>query len=103
VRSRFLSLWVNSDLGKRQVLEGQGGLAQQHFNIREMRRLLVKMPKRSEQERIEKTLIGQACYLDEALLQISKLRRLKVGLMQDLLTGNRRVIALLDKGDAVTG
>ena len=49
VRSKFLSIWVNSDHGKKQILEAQGGLAQQHFNVGEMRKLMVKIPSIKEQ------------------------------------------------------
>ena len=34
--------------------------------------------------------------------QLAKMRALKRGLMQDLLTGNRRVTALLEQGDGAT-
>ena len=44
INPNFLALWVNSPLGKDQVLAGQGGLAQQHFNIGQMKKLLVAVP-----------------------------------------------------------
>ena len=97
VCSGFLSLWVNSDNGKRQVLEGQGGLAQQHFNVGEMRRLLVKLPKPQEQEQIESTIQSQEATLEATQRQRAKLCSLKVALMQDLLTGRRPVASLLSE------
>jgi type I restriction enzyme S subunit len=102
VRSGFLSIWVNSDHGKRQVLEGQGGLAQQHFNVGEMRSLLVKVPCLQEQERIEKTLKSQNEAMDGALGMLYKFRSLKTALMQDLLTGKKRVTALLKDREVAT-
>ena len=95
IRSEFLSIWVNSDQGKRQVLEGQGGLAQQHFNVGEMKSLLVSVPNLSEQERIENLVTFQSEALRGITASYHKLRSLKIGLMQDLLTGQKRVTPLL--------
>ena len=97
IRSNFLSIWVNSDNGKRQVLEGQGGLAQQHFNVGEMRTLLVKVPDISEQEKIERILILQSSVLEDLTRTLQKLFSLKTALMQDLLTGKTRVTALFNQ------
>jgi type I restriction enzyme, S subunit len=101
VRSEFLSIWINSDHGKRQVLEGQGGLAQQHFNVGEMRTLLVKVPDINEQKIIENLLILQSSAIDKLVENQQKLRSLKTALMQDLLTGKKRVTALLDTSGAI--
>jgi len=97
IRSEFLSLWVNSDQGRKQVIEGQGGLAQQHFNVGEMRSLLVKVPDLREQERIENTLYSQSKTLRTTAENLHKLRSLKTALMQDLLTGNKRVTPLFNE------
>jgi type I restriction enzyme, S subunit len=96
VRSEFLSIWVNSDHGKKQVLESQGGLAQQHFNIGEMRALLVKVPDISEQKRIENLLILQNSAIEDLANNQHKLHSFKTALMQDLLMGKKRVIPLLE-------
>lgn len=95
ISSEFLSIWVNSEHGKRQVLEGQGGLAQQHFNVGEMRKLLVKVPDISEQERIANLLILQDSAIDDLAKDQHKLHTIKIALMQDLLTGKKRVVNLL--------
>jgi type I restriction enzyme S subunit len=95
IRSEFLSIWVNSEYGKRQVLEGQGGLAQQHFNVREMRSLMVKTPDKDEQTRIEDLLMLQHTVTGGLIDKLEKLRSLKTALMQDLLTGKVRVTSLL--------
>jgi type I restriction enzyme S subunit len=77
IRCGFLSIWINSDHGKRQVLEGQGGLAQQHFNVGEMRRLLVKVPSTSEQARIENVLDAHEIALCQTQDNADKLDSLK--------------------------
>ena len=95
IRSNWLALWINSDFGKKQVLEGQGGLAQQHFNVGEVRKLLVKIPTIEEQSRIEKFLFIQNNSILKYQQHLRKLYQAKTGLMQDLLTGKVRVTNLL--------
>ena len=96
IRSHYLSIWVNSSHGKRQVLENQGGLAQQHFNVGEMKSLLVNVPNIKEQEIIESILLRQSTVVDELIIEVDKLKSLKTALMQDLLTGKKRVTPLLE-------
>lgn len=98
VLPEFLALWINSSSGKYQVLRVQGGLAQQHFNIGEMRRLLVPVPDESEQLRIV-ALWSELKNLYEAEEDgYHKLQLLKSGLQDDLLTGRVRVPETIIKG-----
>lgn len=87
VRSDYLCDWINSSFGKEQVLRQQGGMAQQHFNVGEMRELLVALPNLEEQNRIREKLnaVTQKLRVEQARAQ--KYRAQKLGLMQDLLTG----------------
>jgi type I restriction enzyme S subunit len=87
LRSAFLASWINSDSGKNQVLRKQGGLAQQHFNVGELKQLLVSLPAVDEQERISAVLHGQDLILRREREEAAKLKLLKSGLMQNLLTG----------------
>ncbi|WP_135605528.1 restriction endonuclease subunit S [Methanococcoides sp. NM1] len=91
IRSDYLSIWINSDYGKRQVLEGQGGLAQQHFNVGEMRNLLVHVPGINEQQRIAEILTAADQRIEKEESYRNKLLQIKKGLMQDILTGKVRV------------
>jgi len=88
---QYLSTWVNAPIGKEQVLAKQGGLAQQHFNVREMKNLLVAVPSLSEQREICKrtTAIQQQIRAEQDLL--AKSYALKSGLIEDLLAGRVRV------------
>lgn len=88
---RFLALWVNSPFGKDQVLRVQGGLAQQHFNVGEMKTLLVAKPKPDEQKAVLDRLDVIDSDIKVATDEQAKLRVLKSGLMTDLLTGRVRV------------
>lgn len=92
IDSHFLCSWINSPFGKDQVLKGQGGLAQQHFNVGEMRGLVVAIPSPTEQQRIVGKLqaISKRIHEEEALLE--KKKKLKQGLMYDLLSGGVRVM-----------
>ena len=102
LRSAFLASWINSSFGKEQVLRKQGGLAQQHFNVGELRDLLVILPSVPEQDEI----VFRLSSVDEKLAEERNLTRkyaaLKRGLMNDLLTGRVRVTVVHDKRAAVT-
>jgi type I restriction enzyme S subunit len=52
VDSGFLAGYLNSPEGKSQVAQQQGGLAQQHYNVGALRRLLVPLPRTEEQHEI---------------------------------------------------
>ena len=88
---KFLALWVNSSFGKDQVLRVQGGLAQQHFNVGEMKTLLVARPEPDEQKAIVERLEALDSQIAVTTGEQAKLSLLKSGLMTDLLTGRVRV------------
>jgi type I restriction enzyme S subunit len=91
IDSDYLSMWINSDNGKGQVLKAQGGLAQQHFNVGDMRNLLVAVPSLEEQRKIFDIVNAITKKIQvtgtKQLLQLNT----KKALMQDLLTGKVRV------------
>jgi type I restriction enzyme, S subunit len=91
VSSKYLSAWINSSFGKHQVFRNQGGLAQQHFNVSDLRNLVVALPPLAEQEAIAEVL-SDADALIESLEQfVAKKRHIKQGAMQELLTGKKRL------------
>jgi type I restriction enzyme S subunit len=87
----FLALWINSPFGRDQVLRVHGGLAQQHFNVGELKALLVAKPERDEQREMVRRVgvIDSQARIETDLC--AKLQLLKSGLMADLLTGRVRV------------
>lgn len=87
VDPQYLCDWINSSFGKWQVLRQQGGMAQQHFNVGEMRELLVALPHLDEQKKIRSRIkaISDKLVVEQAMAK--KLLAQKRGLMQDLLTG----------------
>ncbi|MBT9609542.1 MAG: restriction endonuclease subunit S [Aquabacterium sp.] len=93
VTSEYLCDWINSSFGKGQVLRQQGGMAQQHFNVGEMRELLVALPSLAEQALMRGRLKSVGDRLASEHAQAAKLQKQKLGLMQDLLTGKVQVPA----------
>jgi type I restriction enzyme S subunit len=93
LNSDFLAAWINSSFGKEQVLRKQGGLAQQHFNVGELRELVVALPEPEEQERIVTRLQAVNSRVQLEASMAKKYQAIKAGLMQDLLTGRIPVVA----------
>ena len=81
----YLCTFTNSEYGKKQVLDGSGGLAQQHFNVGAYKKLKLPLPPLFEQRRIAETLEtwDRASETVEAL--IANARAQKQALMQQLL------------------
>lgn len=91
VLPEYLSWFINSSLGKKQVLQGQGGLAQQHFNVGSLNTMQISIPSLKEQQKIVDMI---SCFQESIVkseVEREKLLSLKRGLMQDLLTGKVRV------------
>ena len=67
-----------------------------------MENLIVAFPKADEQQEIMRRCDAAADSIAATTSQLAKIRALKRGLMQDLLTGNRRVAPLLEQREGVT-
>ncbi len=100
---RFLAQFFRSEtwqiplkvLARQSTRDYVGILAQQTLHV--------LIPKDSaEQERILNVLGAQDAGIRDVTSALGKLRSLKAGLMQDLLTGNRRVTPLLEQGEGTT-
>jgi type I restriction enzyme, S subunit len=85
INSEYLVAWINSSFGKYQVLRDQGGLAQQHFNVGDLRNLLVAVPPILEQEAIACTLSDIDATIESLDRLLTKKRQIKQGAMQELL------------------
>jgi type I restriction enzyme S subunit len=95
--SEWLAIWINSPFGKEQVLRNQGGLAQKHFNVGDMRNLVVALPSPPEQRAIATALSDVDGLLGGLDRLIAKKRDLKQSAMQQLLTGQTRLPGFHDK------
>ncbi|WP_228732042.1 MULTISPECIES: restriction endonuclease subunit S [Pseudomonas] len=91
LNSDYLAIWVNSSFGKEQVLRNQGGLAQKHFNVGDMRNLVVALPPIPEQRAIATALSDVDALMGALKRLIAKKRDLKQAAMQQLLTGQTRL------------
>lgn len=87
----FLSRFINSPEGRRQVLKGQGGLAQQHFNVGEVCKMLIPVPSLDEQQEISDALFAMDAVINKEAGIEKDLESLKKGLMITLLAGKIRV------------
>lgn len=88
----YLCAYTNSHIGKSQVLDLQGGMAQKHLNVGAYQVLKINLPPLREQKKIAQILLtwDNAISVTEKLLANSQ--RQKKALMQQLLTGKKRLL-----------
>ena len=87
---------------QRQVETNAVGSTMPSLNNAVMENLIIAFPKADEQQEIMRRCDAAADGIASTFDQLAKLRALKRALMQDLLTGNRRVTALLEQREGVT-
>ena len=90
-------IWSFFDSGQflRQLGALSAGTGLAHIHLEHFRKFLLRRPPIQEQHMIFKILTEHGLLLQKELLGSAKLRRQKTALMQDLLTGNVRVIPFL--------
>ena len=88
----FLSLWINSEFGKGHVLARQGGLAQQHFNVSDMKVLPVPVVDLSTQRKLVDSDRALRLRPEAEQVGLDKLTATRVGLASDLLNGHGRTV-----------
>ena len=88
----FVCRYINSEYGKKFISSGEAGGAQKNVNAGMLKRMVVPLPPLPEQKKIAQILStwDQAMIATERLLQNSQQR--KKGLMQQLLTGKKRLV-----------
>lgn len=92
VSNRFLALAMQSTSTRRQILQLiSGSSGQRNISQLELRRLTTILPSIREQSAIVSALQSATKNLRKEVEAVAKLRTLKTGLMQDLLTGKVRV------------
>ncbi|MFC1791051.1 restriction endonuclease subunit S [Gemmatimonadota bacterium] len=89
--STFFAQYLNSPACKALIGRTHFGSAQHNFNIGEMRRLPMVVPRLEEQHRVIRVLTSLDNRTAQEISEWDKLRLLKSGLMEDLLTGRVRV------------
>lgn len=97
----YLNLWLNwprTQLAIRQF--ATPGVSQVNINPTNLRKTLIALPKSvNEQRRIVAAANRHREWIKSEQAYREKLRRLKTGLMQDLLTGRVRVLEVEDRVD----
>ncbi|WP_052675307.1 restriction endonuclease subunit S [Photobacterium iliopiscarium] len=86
VNSYYLSILINSDYGRTFVLGGQAGGAQQNLNVSVLKQFPVVLPPLPEQQKIAVIFTSVDDVIEKTQAQVNKLKGLKKGMMQELLT-----------------
>ena len=98
----FIRFQLLSNSYQRYLLNAEVGTTRAELSIKVLRELSVAVPPRAEQNKIALRLASAERHLNATHLWLKKLRRVKTGHMQELLTGKRRVTPLLEQCEAVT-
>jgi type I restriction enzyme, S subunit len=98
----YLSNLINSSIGRRIInniiIEG----TRARVSLTEFKDLQLPKPSKAEQEKIIQSLEAYETLISKASIYLSKLRKLKSGLMQDLLTGKVNVESLLLESSVIS-
>lgn len=89
--SNFLCNFVNSNAGRGHVFAKQNGLAQKHFNIGDCQNMWCVVPALPEQKKIAEILATCDEAIEKTKALIAAKQRQKSALMQQLLTGRKRL------------
>ena len=101
--ARFCFYCLQSESAQAQIALHTIGQAVKGINIGDVKRLLLAMPSLHEQERLADRFEGLEKTTYATSRALAKLKSTKAGLMKDLLTGDRRVAALLGSPEQVVG
>lgn len=93
--TQFFFYCLQSESTQVQIALHTIGQAVKGINIGDVKRLLLALPPPREQERLANRLEDLDMTMNSTSRALEKLKSTKAGLMKDLLTGNRRVTALL--------
>lgn len=94
--ARFLRAYLGMAVPSRFIATHTLGVAVQGINLRDVRRIPIARPSALEAKIIADEIQTQEQRLESESLKAAKLRLVKVGLMDDLLTGCVRVTPLLE-------
>ncbi len=99
---RYLAYWLSSHSHKFLKLATTATHGTKRFDMDELQAVLVGVPPPNEQRLIVSAFDEQQSLLERLEGMTAKLKAEKRGLMQDLLTGNRRVTPLLARSAGET-
>ena len=93
----FLLQTILSENGQRMIKDAMSGLAITRVTLDIINSFLIKVPPIREQKTIGQILTIQDRRIESEVRRLAKLCSLKTALMQDLLTGKRRVTQMLEE------
>ena len=96
VNSRFIGWFLSGRGGQTQFEKLNESGAKAGLNLPTIRKLLIPITEQAEQEKIAEIFDINSKQIKEFFLRLQKLFSLKTALMQDLLTGKKRVLSLLE-------
>ncbi len=88
---KFINLFLLSSLGQKQIDSFQAGGNRQGLNFGQIKSIIVPLPPIAEQEKIAEVLSDVDGLIESLEEAIAKKRHIKQGMMQELLTGKRRL------------
>lgn len=92
INNYYLNYFLKSRQIKLQIEDTISGSSQKSLSLKAIRNLLIALPKNDiEQERISQRIMKIDLFIKSEEKKLSKLKSLKTGLMQDLLSGKVRV------------
>ena len=96
INPRFVGHYLASPVAQTYISKLNDAGAKAGLNLPTVRGLLTALPERSEQSLIAERFDEIDSRIQNATIEVAKLRELKSGLMDDLLTGRVRVTPLLE-------
>jgi len=96
VEARFLAYWLASQENYFLKITTTATHGTKRFDTKELFDVMMAVPQREEQTRIVIRLDATEAQIDSDKKRVAKLRSIKTALMQDLLSGRKRVTALLE-------
>lgn len=97
VLPEFAKLYLSSELGQAHLELATVGSTRREISIAPLRLVQMPLPSIPEQEQVVRHVRRQSNESDALSEQSKKMRRIKSGLMQDLLTGRVSASPLLDR------
>lgn len=101
--SNWIAAILNTPQVRTQVRRITGGVTRPKITLTDFRRLIIPIPSLDEQKEIIRVLHSLNANVDQNTTLLEKLQQMKTALMQDLLTGKKRVISLLNETEVMSG
>tara|TARA_R110002051_G_scaffold95821_2_gene165872 strand:+ start:29742 stop:30824 length:1083 start_codon:yes stop_codon:yes gene_type:complete len=86
IESRYLSYWLSSSFGQDAINIYQAGGNREGLNFQQIRSICIDVPPLPEQQEVATILSSVYNLIETTRTQINKLKDLKAGIMQELLT-----------------